>query len=102
AACFAAVALAAGVWYWQTNNGVVRIEINDPDIQVAFDRDGPAIKGVDKQDIKLRAGEHGLHVRRGDMEFDTDRLILKRGETVTLRVEWLREGKLQVVQGDRV
>ena len=40
---------AAVIFYWQTNNGIVRIEINDPDIKVAFDKNGPTITGVDKQ-----------------------------------------------------
>ena len=34
------------VFYWQTNNGIVRIEINDPDIKVAFDKNGPTISGA--------------------------------------------------------
>jgi 3-keto-disaccharide hydrolase len=46
-------------------------------------------------------GEHGLKIKRGDLEFETDRFILRKGETITLRVELL-SGKIQVVQGDRV
>jgi serine/threonine protein kinase len=90
------------VFYWQTANGTVRIEINDPDIKVAFDKNGPTISGVDKQDIKLTPGEFGLRVERGDLKFDTDKFILKRGETITLKIEWFKDGKLQVVQGDKV
>src|SRR5262249_12827998 len=61
--------------------------------------DGPTIKGADKQDITLAAGEHGLRIKRGDLEFETDKFILKKGETVTLKVEYL-DGKVQVVQAD--
>ncbi len=93
---------AGGVYYWQTNNGTVRIEINDPDIKVAFDKNGPIISGVDQKDIKLTPGEFGLRVERGDLKFDTDKFILKRGETITLKIEWFKEGKLQVVQGEKV
>ncbi len=97
------LALLGGlVFYWQTNNGIVKIEINDPDVQVSFDKAGPTIKGVDKQDIKLSPGEYGLHIKRGDLQFDTDKFILKRGETITLRIEWFKDGNLQVVQGDKV
>ena len=91
-----------GVYYWQTNNGTVRIEINDPDIKVIFDRNGPTISGADKHDIKLTPGQFGLTVERGDLKFETDKFILKRGETITLKIEWFKEGKLQVVQGDKV
>ena len=94
--------VAGAVYYWQTNNGTVRLEINDPDIKVVFDKNGPTISGVDKHDIKLTPGEFGLTVERGDLKFQTDKFILKRGETITLKIEWFKEGKLQVVQGDKV
>ena len=84
-----------------TPNGIFldgdRQHLEPYDIQVVFDKGGPTVKGVDKQDIKLSAGEHGLHIKRGDLEFDTDKFILKRGETVTLRIEWFKEGKVQFV-----
>ena len=94
--------VAGAIYYWQTNNGTVRLEINDPDIKIVFDKNGPTITGVDKQDIKLTPGQFGLTVERGDLKFDTDKFILKRGETITLKIEWFKEGKLQVVKGDKV
>ncbi len=103
AAVFGLLVLAGGaVYYWQTNHGIVRIEIDDPDIKVVFDKDGPTISGADKKDIKLRAGEFGLRISRGDLDFDTDKFILKRGEKITLKIEWLKEGKLQAVQDGKV
>jgi len=90
------------VLYWQTADGMVRIEIDDPLIHVTFDQGGPVVKGADKHEIKIAAGEHGLRIRRGDLEFDTDKFILKKGQTITLRVEWFKDGKLQVVQSDKV
>ncbi len=103
-ACLGLLALAGGVFYWQTNNGTVRIEINDADIQVAFDNKDLVFKGVDdKQELHIATGEHGLHVKRGGLEFDTDKpLVIKRGDVVTLRVEWLKNGKLQVVRDGKV
>jgi serine/threonine protein kinase/Leucine-rich repeat (LRR) protein len=93
----ATVVLAGIVLFWQTPRGTVRIEINDPGIKVALDKDGLTIPGADRQDVSLTAGEHSLHVKRGDLEFDTDKFVLKKGETVTLQVELLA-GKVQVVQ----
>jgi len=103
AACAAVALVAAGVvLYWPTSNGIVRIEIDDPKIEVVFDRDGPTFKGAGTQEIKLTSGKHGLHVKRGDLEFHTDKLVLKMGETTTLKVEWL-EGKLLALQdGERI
>ena len=98
---FAALATAAIYFLWQTPNGIVRIEVNDPDIQVVLDKDGPTIKGVGKQDIKVTPGAHGLKIKRGDLEFETANFVLRKGETITLKIEWLEEGKLQVVQAGK-
>jgi serine/threonine protein kinase len=105
AICAALLLGAAGIiFYWQTNNGIVRIEINDPDIQVVFGDKELTFKGADKQhDVKVSTGPHKLHVKRGnDFEFDTSEFLLKRGETITLKIEWFPAGKLQVVQADKV
>ena len=96
------IALGGIVYYLQTNNGIVRIEINDPDIQVALGEKEMTFKGIDKHDIKIAPGTHGLRIKRGDLEFDTDKFLLRRGETITLKIEWFKEGKLQVVLGDKV
>ncbi len=103
AAAGALVALAAAgtVLFWQSPTGMVRIEINDPAIKVALDKDGFKIQGVDKHDIVLTPGEHGLRVKRGDIEFKTDRFVLHKGKTVTLKVEVLK-GKVQVVHDGKV
>jgi formylglycine-generating enzyme required for sulfatase activity len=73
----------------------VRIEVNDPAARVTFDKDGPTITGADKQPITLEAGEHGIAVTRGDFTFETDKLVLKRGAAVTLKVTFL-DGKVQI------
>jgi eukaryotic-like serine/threonine-protein kinase len=104
AAALGVLALMAvgAVFFWQTPHGIVRIEVNDPAIQVVFDKDGPTIKGADdKHDIMLRAGAHTLKVSRGDLQVETEKFELRKGETVTLTVALLK-GKLQVMQGDRV
>jgi Leucine-rich repeat (LRR) protein len=103
AAAAGALALLAAslVLFWPTANGTVRLEINDADIQVAIDKGNITITGPESKNITLTAGEHALHVQRGDLAFDTDKFTLKKGETVTLLVEFLK-GKVQVVQDGRV
>jgi hypothetical protein len=96
-----ALVLAGVVLFWQTARGTVRIEINDPEIKVALDKGGATITGADKNDIRVAAGAHALHVQRGSLEFDTDQFLLKKGETVTLKVE-LVPGAVQVVQDGKV
>ena len=57
---------------------------------------------ADKEPIKLKAGEHILIVTRGDdFSFETTQLILKMGETTTVKVELL-PGKVQVVSAGSV
>jgi serine/threonine protein kinase len=94
-------AAALVVALWQAPQGTVRLDINDPDIQAAFDKNGPTVKGVDKHEVKLSVGEHTLHIKRGDLEFDTDKFMLKKGDTITLKVERFKDGKMQVVQGGK-
>ena len=101
-AALVAAVVAGIVFLLPTSNGTVRFEINDDDIEVVLTKTGARIKGADKQhDIVIAAGEHLLKVKRGDLELDTDMFVLKKGETVTLKVEFLA-GKVQVTQGERV
>jgi hypothetical protein len=93
--------LAGIVLFWETRQGTVRIEINDPQIKVAFDKEDIIIQGLDKHDIVLRPGDHVLRIKRGDFEFTTDKFILRKGETITLKVE-LIPGKLQVFRDGKL
>jgi formylglycine-generating enzyme required for sulfatase activity/serine/threonine protein kinase len=93
--------VAAIVLLWPTPKGTVRIESDDPDVVIVFDKTGPTIKGADKEPITLKPGEHGILIKRGDFAFETDKFVLKKGETVTLKVELL-PGKIQLVADGKV
>ncbi|MFO0880271.1 MAG: bifunctional serine/threonine-protein kinase/formylglycine-generating enzyme family protein [Gemmataceae bacterium] len=97
----AALLVLGLVILWPTPQGTVRIESDDPDVQIVIDQNGPTTKGVDKLAVQLRAGEHGFVVRRGDLTFATTNFVLKKGETVTLKVEHVG-GKLRVTQDGQV
>lgn len=99
AAC--GLVVAGIVLFWPTPHGLVKIESDDPAVEIVFDKTGPTIKGIDKEPIRLRAGEHGLLLRRGDFSFESNKLMIKKGETVTLKVELL-PGKLQLVMDGKV
>jgi serine/threonine protein kinase len=96
-----AVGIAAIVLFWPTPHGVVKIESDDPAIEIVFDKTGPTITGADKEPITLRAGEHGVLVKRGDFKFETDTLEIMKGKTITLKVELLK-GKIQVTGNGKV
>jgi serine/threonine protein kinase len=96
-----AVLIAGAIFFLQTPHGTVRIEINDPTIQAVLTGNGAIIKGADKaQDIVVASGEHALKIKRGDLEFESDKFQVKKGDTVALRVELL-PGRVRVVQGDK-
>ncbi len=79
--------LGAVIFFVQTNRGTLRVEINDPQIEVAVKGSDIVVKDEGEEDIRLKPGEHTLHVKRGDLEFDTDAITLKKGETIAVKVE---------------
>jgi predicted Ser/Thr protein kinase len=100
ATCLALLA-AAIIFFWQSPDGIVRFEINDPDIQVVIDKDGPKITGLDKTPITLKPGKHGLSITRGDFTFDTTTFELKRRGETKLKIDWFADQKLVVSQDGR-
>ncbi|HVC98204.1 MAG TPA: family 16 glycoside hydrolase [Pirellulales bacterium] len=102
AAGAAAVLLWGIVFLVQTKDGAIRVEINDSTIEVAIKGTDIVLKQADNgRDIKLSPGEKTLIVERGDFKFETDKLVLKKGETVTVAVTLL-DGHIRVKQGKRV
>jgi WD40 repeat protein len=83
-----------------TKDGVLRIEIDDPGIEATVGAGGVVIKGVGEKEIKVEPGEKSVRIKRGELDFETDKFILKKGATVTLRIEFL-DGKVLVTRDDR-
>jgi hypothetical protein len=82
------------------SQGTLRIEINDPSIDVAVKGTDIVIRGVDQRgEVKVATGGHRLIVACRDVKFETDSIAFQRDGTVALRVE-LRPGKVQVVRDD--
>jgi serine/threonine protein kinase len=81
---------AATIFFLQTPDGTVRIEVNDPQIKVVVDQNNELkFLGDRKMKLNMKPGPHGLTITRGDFTFDTTKFELKsRGET-TLKVEFL-------------
>ncbi len=78
--------LASVVFFVKTNHGTLRVEINDPQIEVTVTGTGIVVKDKGGEDVRVTPGEHTLHIKRGDLEFDTDKFVLKKGETVAVQV----------------
>jgi formylglycine-generating enzyme required for sulfatase activity/tRNA A-37 threonylcarbamoyl transferase component Bud32 len=94
------LAVALIVW-WPTPQGTVRIESNDPGVEVVFDWNGPTIRGTDSAPVTLRAGEHAVLVRRGYLTCEADRLIVKKGQAIILQVISLPH-RIQLVHDGQV
>jgi serine/threonine protein kinase/CubicO group peptidase (beta-lactamase class C family) len=96
-----AALLIAIIIFWETPYGTVRIESNDPGVEIVFDQTGPTIKRPGDPPITLRAGEHGILVKHGDLKFETDKLELMKNKAVALKIELL-QGKIQVSADGKV
>jgi serine/threonine protein kinase len=96
----AALLLALGiVFFFPSGDGTIRVEVNDKDIKVAIDQGELKIVGADGKAYTVTPGLHGLKVKHGNIEFETDKFTLRKGETLALKVELL-QGKLQVAMAD--
>jgi len=82
-------------------NGTIRVEINDPDIEVVVGENGYKIKGASEEEIKLEPGEHLLKIKRGGFSFETDKFVLRKGEQVVLKVEFIQD-EIKVTRGETV
>ena len=97
-----AALLAGIILYWQTPHGTVRIEINDENITAQVDAKGVEIKKGDDKPIRLEPGDHGLRIKHGDLEFQTNKFVLAKGGAVALKIELLA-GEVQVTRnGERL
>lgn len=98
----AIVLLTAIVFFVHTKDGQIRVEIDDPEIEVAVKGTDIVLKKADGgTDLRLSPGDHALIVRRGDLTFETNKLELKKGDRVTVKVE-LVAGEIEVKQGNRL
>jgi formylglycine-generating enzyme required for sulfatase activity/serine/threonine protein kinase len=90
--------IVLGTVYWiQTRAGVIRVEITDPEIEVAIKGTTFTFTGADPLPVSVKPGEGDkvFVVTRGDFTFETDRLFLKKGDDTTVKVELL-DGVVQV------
>jgi serine/threonine protein kinase len=99
------VVAAVMFWHFWPADGVVQIEINDPEIHVAVDDLEYVFEGTLRQE--LPAGNHSLSVWRGPMKIDKPavQFVVYSNETTSLKIKWSRKpgGELlHVVQGNKL
>ncbi len=94
--------VSAIILYFQTQDCVIRVMINDPKITVKVKGTDLFLKNLSQgKDIRLSPGKHTLLVQRGKFKFETSQLILKSGEKVTIHIEVLKEEML-ARKGERI
>ena len=79
----------------RTPNGMLRVEILDPEVQMTVKGTNVTFEVSDKEPVSLAAGDKKLIVTRGDLSFETEVFALKRGEETLVKVE-LIDGSLIV------
>ncbi len=96
-ASFFLALVGAIIFYIQTDNGVIRVEVTDPALKVAINDQTITMNEDNKKPLIIRTGEHSLTVREGDsdFEFETDRFQIRRGDKIVFKVERL-EGEVVV------
>ncbi len=101
AAGFLALITAGIVFFWQTPDGVVRIQIDDPEIKLTIEGHAAIITEKNKEPITLKPGKHGLTITRGDFIFDSTSFELKKRGQTTLKIDWLPGQGMVVMQDNR-
>ncbi len=91
--------LLAALWmYIQTPEGLLKIEINDPSVEVSVNgNERLKVSGVHGE-FEVAAGQHHLEVKVGKATFQTQEFTLGQGETVALRVTLMKDQKVQIAR----
>lgn len=86
-ALVAAGAMLLGMtFFFRTGDALFRMEVLADDIDVTFHE--KSLNFADGQrEFKVTPGEQILHIKSGDLEFDTDKFSLKRGENPVVTIE---------------
>ncbi len=99
------VAVASlAIFFWQTPDGrIVKVECNDPGIQIAFGDGDLKIANAYSDPIVVQPGIVELKIKKlsedgTEFVFETDKLIVRKGDTIALRIELLdRELRLEQI-----
>ena len=93
AGLLATAAIAAAVIVFQGENGMVRIETVDPDIEVVLTSNGRTFTIKDqqtKESVTLPVGKYEVELTRGKkgLKLETKAFLLKRGDETVVKVTW--------------
>ncbi|HUE16648.1 MAG TPA: hypothetical protein VMR25_20910, partial [Planctomycetaceae bacterium] len=95
-----AVMTAVVTIYLRSGNTVVKIEINDPSVEVTVKGSTAAIKSPG-QEVSVEPGENELTVTYGKLTFTTKSFTLKKGEKKTVAIS-IVDSKVIAKLGDEI
>jgi serine/threonine protein kinase len=81
-----ACAMLAAILFFRSGDALVKVEIQADDVEVTFQKETLTLNDGSHQ-FKVKPGEQTLHIKSGDVEFDTNKFTLKRGENSAVTVE---------------
>lgn len=82
----ACIALLAITLFFQNGDARIKVEVHAEDVEVTFQ--GATLTVADgTRKFQIKPGEQSLHIKSGDIEFDTERFALKRGDNPLVTVE---------------
>jgi len=90
--------LLAVVLLFQARHGVVRVEINDPAIEVTIDGESRLHVKDGTSTFEVTPGTHRLSVKMGETTFQTDSFEVNRSDELALRVALLPDAKVRVTR----
>jgi serine/threonine protein kinase/formylglycine-generating enzyme required for sulfatase activity len=90
--------LLAVVFFLRTPYGTLRVEILDPEVELAIKGTEITLRAADIEPVSLKTGEKKLIITRGDLSFETETFVLKKEAETRVKVELI--GDQLVVNGD--
>ncbi len=94
------IALLLGVIFlWPTADGTLVVEILDPAVEMKLKGTELKFKGGGIKPVSLKAGDKKFVVTRGDVSFETDSLVLKKGEETKVKVDLVDDNLAVHVDG---
>ncbi len=87
-----------GIILWfRSGDAIVKVEVLSDDVAVTFQNETLTLKD-ESREFKLTPGDQTLHIKSGNVEFDTEKFTLKKGDNPVVTVEIVR-GELVAKQG---
>ena len=83
------LALMATPLFFRTGDALAKVEVLEEGVEVTFQKETLTLADGAHQ-FKVKPGEQALHIKSGNVEFDTDKFTLKRGENPRVTVELVK------------